>query len=102
VTPKVALTIAGSDSGAGAGLQADLKTFAAHGVFGTCAVTAVTAQNTRAVIGVVVLDPDFVVAQIEAVLDDLAPAAVKTGMLAVGGIVHAVAGLAERGTQHPQ
>ncbi len=97
MTPKVALTIAGSDSGAGAGLQADLKTFAAHGVFGTSAVTAVTAQNTRAVIGVVVLDPDFVVAQIEAVLDDLAPAAVKTGMLAVGGIVHAVAGLAERG-----
>lgn len=96
MTPTVALTIAGSDSGAGAGLQADLKTFAAHGVFGTSAVTAVTAQNTRAVTGVVVLDPEFVVAQIEAVLADLGPRAVKTGMLATGDIVLAVAGLADR------
>jgi hydroxymethylpyrimidine/phosphomethylpyrimidine kinase len=97
MTPTVALTIAGSDSGAGAGLQADLKTFAAHGVFGTSAVTAVTAQNTRAVTGVVALDPAFVVAQIEAVLADLRPRAVKTGMLASGATVLAVAGLADRG-----
>ena len=97
VTPVVALTIAGSDSGGGAGLQADLKTFAAHGVFGTCAVTAVTAQNTRSVDAVVVLDPDFVIAQIEAVVSDLAPKAVKTGMLATGAIVAAVAALADRG-----
>lgn len=97
MTPTVALTIAGSDSGGGAGIQADLKTFAAHGVFGTSAITAVTAQNTRAVTGVVAIDPAFVVAQIEAVLDDLRPRAVKTGMLASGATVAAVAALAERG-----
>ena len=82
MTPVVALTIAGSDSGGGAGLQADLKTFAAHGVFGTTAVTAVTAQNTtRGDRRWSPSTPAFVVAQVEAVLDDLAPAAVKTGML---------------------
>jgi hydroxymethylpyrimidine/phosphomethylpyrimidine kinase len=97
MTPVVALTIAGSDSGGGAGLQADLKTFAALGVFGTCAITAVTAQNTRAVTGVVVIDPAFVVAQIEAVVEDLAPSAVKTGMLASGATVAAVAAVAARG-----
>jgi hydroxymethylpyrimidine/phosphomethylpyrimidine kinase len=97
VTPPVALTIAGSDSGGGAGIQADLKTFAAHRVFGTSALSAVTAQNTTAVTGVVVLDPGFVVAQIEAVLSDLHPAAVKTGMLATGPIVTAVADLAAAG-----
>jgi hydroxymethylpyrimidine kinase/phosphomethylpyrimidine kinase len=97
VTPTVALTIAGSDSGGGAGIQADLKTFAAHGVFGTSAITAVTAQNTRTVIGVVALEPAFVVAQVEAVLDDLRPRAVKTGMLATAGTVAAIAGLARRG-----
>jgi hydroxymethylpyrimidine kinase/phosphomethylpyrimidine kinase len=97
MTPVVALTVAGSDSGGGAGIQADLKTFAAHGVFGTSAVTAVTAQNTRAVTGVVTLDPDFVVAQIEAVLADLSPRAVKTGMLATAATVAAVAAVAGRG-----
>jgi hydroxymethylpyrimidine kinase/phosphomethylpyrimidine kinase len=97
MTPVVALSIAGSDSGGGAGIQADLKTFAAHGVFGTTAITAVTAQNTREVIGVVTMDPAFVVAQIEAVLDDLSPRAVKTGMLATAATVAAVAALARRG-----
>jgi hydroxymethylpyrimidine/phosphomethylpyrimidine kinase len=97
VTPVVVLTIAGSDSGGGAGLQADLKTFGALGVFGTTAVTAVTAQHTAGVLGVVALEPAFVVAQIEAVLSDLHPAAAKTGMLALPETVRAVAELAERG-----
>ena len=97
VTPKVALTIAGSDSGGGAGIQADLKTFAAHGVFGTSVVTAVTAQHTAAVLQVAALDPDMVLAQLHAVLADLPPAAVKTGMLANPDIVKAVADLAGRG-----
>jgi hydroxymethylpyrimidine/phosphomethylpyrimidine kinase len=96
-TPTVALTIAGSDSGGGAGLQADLKTFAALGVFGTCAVTAVTAQNTTAVTDVATLDPAFVIAQIQAVVSDLPVAATKTGMLATPAIVTAVAGLAADG-----
>lgn len=96
-TPTVALTIAGSDSGGGAGLQADLKTFAALGVFGTTAVTAVTAQNTTAVRAVHPLDPAFVVAQIGAVVSDLAVAAAKTGMLATPGTVVAVAELVASG-----
>ena len=82
VTPPVVLTIAGSDSGGGAGIQADLKTFAAHGVYGTSALTAVTAQHTLGVLGVVALEPAFVVEQVEAVVEDLHPVAVKTGMLA--------------------
>jgi hydroxymethylpyrimidine/phosphomethylpyrimidine kinase len=86
-----ALTIAGSDSGGGAGIQADLKTFAALGVYGTSAITAVTAQNTLGVRGFVALDPEFVVAQMEAVIDDIQPRAAKTGMLANAGIVRAVA-----------
>lgn len=95
--PPVVLTIAGSDSGGGAGLQADLKSFAALGTFGTCAVTAVTAQNTAGVRGVHVLPAAFVLAQLEAVLDDLPVVAVKTGMLADAAIVNAVATLAEAG-----
>jgi hydroxymethylpyrimidine/phosphomethylpyrimidine kinase len=86
-----ALTIAGSDSGAGAGIQADLKTFAAHGVHGTSALTAVTAQDTRMVHAVRVLPPAFVRAQIDAVLDDLGADAVKTGMLGSAAVVAAVA-----------
>jgi hydroxymethylpyrimidine/phosphomethylpyrimidine kinase len=97
MNPPVALTIAGSDSGGGAGIQADLKTFAALKVFGTSAITALTAQNTVGVRGVHAVPADFVVAQIEAVLDDLPVASVKTGMLATAEIVHAVAKLAQAG-----
>ena len=96
-TPPTALTIAGSDSGGGAGRAADLKTFAAFRVHGTCALTAVTAQNTTGVRGVVALDPPFVRLQVEAVLDDFDVRSVKTGMLANGGIVTEVACLAEQG-----
>jgi hydroxymethylpyrimidine/phosphomethylpyrimidine kinase len=88
---RTALTIAGSDSGGGAGIQADLKTFAAHGVYGTSAVTAVTAQNTRGVEAWEAVSTELVIAQIEAVAADFAPAAVKTGMLANAAIVEAVA-----------
>ncbi len=88
-TPR-ALTIAGSDSGAGAGIQADLKTFAAFGVYGTSAITAITAQNTLGVTGVHVVPVEFVTAQIEAVTADIGCDAVKTGMLATAAIVEAV------------
>jgi hydroxymethylpyrimidine/phosphomethylpyrimidine kinase len=93
---KVCLTIAGSDSGGGAGIQADLKTFAAHGVHGTSAITAVTAQNSVTVTDYVALAPRMVVAQIEAVVSDMPVAAVKTGMLAKSAIVRAVAETVKR------
>ena len=96
-TPLTALTIAGSDSGGGAGAQADLKTFAALGVHGACALTAVTAQNTAEVRGVVALEPGFVRLQVETVLDDLDVRATKTGMLANASVVAAVATLAAGG-----
>lgn len=86
-----ALTIAGSDSGGGAGIQADLKTFSALGVFGTSAITAITAQNTRGVFAVEAVSPATVSAQIAAVLDDIPPRAIKVGMLASPEIVAAVA-----------
>jgi hydroxymethylpyrimidine/phosphomethylpyrimidine kinase len=86
-----ALTIAGSDSGAGAGIQADLKTFAAHGVYGTCAITAVTAQNTVGVTMWQAMPADLVTAQIEAIAEDLPPQAVKVGMLANAAVTEAVA-----------
>jgi hydroxymethylpyrimidine/phosphomethylpyrimidine kinase len=85
-----ALTVAGSDSSAGAGIQADLKTFAALGVYGTSVITAVTAQNTLGVIAVEPLVADFVTAQIEAVAGDIDLHATKTGMLATAAIVEAV------------
>lgn len=88
---KTVLTIAGSDSGAGAGIQADLKTFAAHGVYGTSAIAAVTAQNTVGVTATLPLPTDLVTAQIEAVVTDIGVNAAKTGMLATSAIVEAVA-----------
>ena len=97
MTPPVALTIAGSDSSGGAGVQADLKTFSALGVYGAAAITALTAQNTLGVHGVHAVPAEFVVAQVETVLDDLTVAAVKTGMLATAATVRAVADLAAAG-----
>ncbi len=97
----IALTIAGSDSGGGAGIQADLKTFTAFGVYGTSVVTALTAQNTRGVTGVHAVPPAFVRAQLDAVVADLRPAALKTGMLATAAIVRAVAdGIREHQLEH--
>lgn len=91
-----ALTIAGSDSGGGAGIQADLKTFSALGVYGTSAIVAITAQNTRSVSGVQLVDLDMIEAQIDAVLEDIGADAVKTGMLATSEIVALVAERARR------
>jgi hydroxymethylpyrimidine/phosphomethylpyrimidine kinase len=91
-TLPVALTIAGSDSGGGAGIQADLKTFHAFGVFGTSAITAVTVQNTVGVSAVHPIPLDVVRGQVDAVATDLAPAACKTGMLATRELVGVVAG----------
>jgi hydroxymethylpyrimidine/phosphomethylpyrimidine kinase len=87
----VALTIAGSDSGGGAGVQADLKTFAALGVHGTSAITAVTAQNTVTVTDIFELPVEMITAQIEAIVSDLEVGAAKTGMLSSSDIIDAVA-----------
>jgi hydroxymethylpyrimidine/phosphomethylpyrimidine kinase len=86
----IALTIAGSDSSGGAGIQADLKTFAAFGVYGASAITALTAQNTQGVSGIHPVPPDFVTAQMDAVFADLDVAAVKIGMVAELSIVEAI------------
>ena len=91
MTTSVALTIAGSDSSGGAGVQADLKTFAALGVYGASVITAVTAQNTKGVTAVHPIPADFVTAQLEAVFSDLDIAAVKIGMLADAAIIQAIA-----------
>jgi hydroxymethylpyrimidine/phosphomethylpyrimidine kinase len=91
VTVRVALTIAGSDSGGGAGIQADLHTFASHGLHGTSAITAVTAQNSVTVSSWVTLAPEMVLAQIEAVATDMPVAATKTGMLATAPVIEIVA-----------
>lgn len=96
-TPAVALTIAGSDSGGGAGIQTDLVTFAAHGVHGASAITALTAQNTVGVDAVHVPPVDFLAAQLDAVLSDLRVSAVKTGMLATEEVIRLVADRAARG-----
>jgi hydroxymethylpyrimidine/phosphomethylpyrimidine kinase len=92
----VALTVAGSDSGGGAGIQADLKVFFALGCHGTSALTALTAQNTLGVTGVHEVPPDFVVQQIEAVVDDMGVDAVKTGMLSSAPIIEAVSSALKR------
>ncbi len=86
-----AMTIAGSDSGGGAGIQADLKTFAAYGVHGTCVITAITAQNTYSVTAVHVLPPDMVAEQIKVIVEDLPVKAAKTGMLYTSEIIEVVA-----------
>jgi hydroxymethylpyrimidine/phosphomethylpyrimidine kinase len=96
MTPPIALTIAGSDSGGGAGIQADLKTFQHFRVFGTSAITAVTAQNTRGVSTWLAMPVQLIEEQIEAVASDLRPAASKTGMLGTPEIVAAVAAAIRR------
>ena len=98
---SVTLTIAGSDSGGGAGIQADLKTFQELDTFGTSALTAVTAQNTQGVHGVQPIDPAMVSSQIEAVLDDFTVGAAKTGMLFSSEIIEAVANTLKRYPSFP-
>lgn len=99
--PAAALVIAGSDSGGGAGIEADLRTLAAHRVHGLCAITAVTAQNTRAVRAIEPMRTRVVAAQLDAVFEDFAVAAVKIGMLATPGIVRTVAGALARKPRIP-
>lgn len=91
MTPPVVLAIAATDSGGGAGLAADLATFAALGVHGTCVVTAVTAQDTTAVHAIHPVPLDIIAAQLDAVLDDLKPSAIKTGMLGTAAVARLVA-----------
>ena len=88
---KTVMTIAGSDSSAGAGIQADLKTFAAFGVYGTTVVTAITAQNTQGVRRIEATSPEMVAAQIDAVVDDIGADVVKTGMLGSAAVIDVVA-----------
>jgi hydroxymethylpyrimidine/phosphomethylpyrimidine kinase len=90
-TTAIAVTIAGSDSSGGAGIQADLKTFSALGVYGASVIAALTAQNTRGVSAVLDVPPEFVAAQMDAVFSDLDVGAVKIGMLGNAGVVEAVA-----------
>jgi len=90
IVPRV-LTIAGSDSGGGAGIQADLKTFTAFKVYGMSAITCVTAQNTNSVLGIYNLSPEFIELQIDAVLKDIGVDAVKIGMLSTKEIIKSVA-----------
>jgi hydroxymethylpyrimidine/phosphomethylpyrimidine kinase len=101
MTTPVALTIAGSDSSGGAGIQADLKTFAALGVYGASVITALTAQNTTGVSGIHPVPAEFVTAQIDAVFSDLDVGAVKIGMVAQRAVIEAiVAGLARWSPKH--
>jgi hydroxymethylpyrimidine/phosphomethylpyrimidine kinase len=95
----IAVTIAGSDSGGGAGLQGDLKTFSALGVYGACVLTALTAQNTAGVSAIHDVPADFVAAQMDAVFSDLKVGAVKIGMLSRPGTIHAVAAGLDRWRQ---
>ena len=98
---EAVLTIAGSDSSGGAGIQADVKTIEAMGLFAECAVTALTAQNTLGVHGVLDVDPAFVEQQIDVVFDDIRPRAVKVGMVSSADIVEAIArALSRNGAEH--
>jgi len=101
MTTPVALTIAGSDSGAGAGIQADLKTFAAFGVYGVTVITAVTAQNTVGVRAVQEIEPATIADQLDAVAEDFTIASLKTGMLSSAAIIEAVAAGIQRHGLHP-
>ncbi len=101
VEPRTALTVAGSDSGGGAGIQADLRTFAAFALHGTCAITAVTAQNTLGVRDVLCVEPSLVTSQVLAVTDDFTVRATKTGMLGEPRTVREVARLAAEGRFGP-
>ncbi len=92
----VAMTIAGSDPSGGAGLQADSKTFHQHGVYGTSVVTLLTVQNTQKVESVEILSPEFVISQLDTVLDDIPPAAAKTGALGNAAVIDAIAERARR------
>ncbi len=96
MTPPVLLTIAGSDSGGGAGIQADLKTFAALGAFGASVITAVTAQNTLGVTAIHQVPAEIVAAQLDAVLDDLPVAGVKVGMVGTADVAEVIAARAHR------
>lgn len=97
----IALTIAGSDSGGGAGIQADLKTFAALGVHGTSAITCITAQNPKRLLGIEACSPGIVRQQMEAVFEELPPGAAKTGMLYSEEIIKSVAGFFKSKRQTP-
>ena len=90
-SPKRAMTIAGSDSGGGAGIQADLKTFAAHGVYGTSVLTAVTAQNTKEVLAVAEVPEEVITLEIDGIMEDIGADAAKTGMLSSESIIEIVA-----------
>src|SRR3954471_4267091 len=96
MTIPIALTIAGSDASGGAGIQADLKTFAAFGVYGASVITALTAQNTQGVSGIHQVPADFVTAQRDAVFGDLKVRAVKIGMVAQRSAIDAIVGAFER------
>ncbi len=93
---KTALTIAGSDSSGGAGIQADIKTMTLNGVFAMSAITALTAQNTTGVTGILEATPEFLTLQIDAVFDDIRPDAVKIGMVSSAGLIRAIAGALRR------
>ncbi|MBQ4465081.1 MAG: bifunctional hydroxymethylpyrimidine kinase/phosphomethylpyrimidine kinase, partial [Oscillospiraceae bacterium] len=88
---NTALTIAGSDSSGGAGIQADLKTMTAHGIFAMSAVTALTAQNTTGVTGIMEVTPDFLAQQIDCIFTDIAPDAVKIGMVSSISLISVIA-----------
>src|SRR5918996_5968850 len=99
MTMKQVLTIAGSDSGGGAGIQADIKSMSANGVYAMSVITAITAQNTEEVTDVFELPPSIIAAQIDAIFDDFDVSAVKTGMLSSSAIIQVVVGMLKPQTQ---